>query len=83
MKNFFKRFTKYSFWVSLSGAVVILLNAFGKAFGFSVENKIVEDCIMAIAGVLVVLGVVGGVVGNKSADKTDEKQDEKSEMDNE
>ena len=64
MKNFFKRFTKYSFWVSLSGAVVILLNAFGKAFGFSVENKIVEDCIMAIAGVLVVLGVVGGVVGN-------------------
>ena len=69
MKKFFKRFSKYSFWVSLSGAIVILLNAFGKAFNFSIENKVVEDCIMAIAGVLVVLGVVGGVAGKTDEDE--------------
>ncbi len=56
MKNFFKKFRSYSFWVSLSGAVIILLNAFGRAFGFKIENQIVEDCIMAVAGLLVVLG---------------------------
>lgn len=56
MKNFFKKFRSYSFWVSLSGAIIILLNAFGRAFGFKIENQIVEDCIMAIAGLLVVLG---------------------------
>ena len=71
MKKFFKRFSKYSFWVSLSGAIVILLNAFGKAFGFSIDNKVVEDCIMAVAGVLVVLGVVGGVAGKTDKDKND------------
>lgn len=64
MKNFFKKFSSYSFWVSFSGAILILLNAFGKAFGFSVENQVVEDCIMAIAGVLVVLGVVGNINKN-------------------
>ncbi len=56
MKNFFKKFRSYSFWVSLSGAIIILLNAFGRAFGFKIENQIVEDCIMAVAGLLVVLG---------------------------
>lgn len=60
MKNFFQKFKDYGFWVSLAGAVVLLLNCFGKAFGFSVQNQVVEDCIMAIAGVLVVLGIVTG-----------------------
>ena len=67
MKNFFKRIGDYGFWVSLSAAVVILLNAFGKAFGFEIENQVVEDCIMAVAGLLVVLGFVSMNVS--SADK--------------
>lgn len=79
MKNFFKKFTKYSFWVSLSGAIVILLNAFGKAFNFSIENKIVEDCIMAVAGVLVVLGVVGGAAGQKTKENDDETQNSETD----
>ena len=83
MKNFFKRITKYSFWVSLSGAVVILLNAFGKAFGFSIDNKIVEDCIMAVAGLLVVLGVVGGAVGQKNDSDNEDKTDDKTNENNE
>ena len=82
MKKFFKRFSKYSFWVSLSGAIVILLNAFGKAFGFSIDNKVVEDCIMAVAGVLVVLGVVGGVAGKTSENKN-ENDEENNDKENE
>ncbi len=82
MKKFFKRFSKYSFWVSLSGAIVILLNAFGKAFGFSIDNKVVEDCIMAVAGVLVVLGVVGGVAG-KTGENKNENDEENNDKENE
>ncbi len=58
MKKFFKKMGDYNFWVSLSAGVVILLNAFGAAFGFSIKNQIVEDCIMAVAGMLVVFGIV-------------------------
>ena len=58
MKKFFKKMGDYNFWVSLSAGVIILLNAFGTAFGFSIKNQIVEDCIMAVAGMLVVFGIV-------------------------
>ncbi len=70
MKNFFKKIRSYSFWVSLSSAVIILLNALGKAFGFSIQNQVVEDCIMAVAGVLVVLGIVS--MNKKESDKSNQ-----------
>ena len=58
MKNFFKKLGDYNFWISLSAGAVILLNALGNVFGFSIKNQIVEDCIMAVAGMLVVFGIV-------------------------
>lgn len=58
MKNFFKKFRSYNFWISFSGVLIIALNAFGKIFGFSIENQAVEECILSFAGVLVVLGIV-------------------------
>ncbi len=53
-----KNFKSYGFWTALAGAVVVLINALGKCFGFAVEEQIVTDIVMAIAGVLVVFGVV-------------------------
>ncbi len=58
MKNFFKKFKSYGFWVSLSAAVIVLLNALGRAFGFSIDEKIVDDVVMSLASLLVVLGIV-------------------------
>lgn len=58
MKNFFKKMKSYSFWASLSAAIIILINSLGNAFGFSIENQLVEDIIMSFAGVLVVIGLV-------------------------
>lgn len=58
MKNIFKRMKKYSFWVGFCGALLVLINALGRAFGFSIENQVLEDCIMAFAGILVVFGIV-------------------------
>ena len=48
----------YGFWTALAGAVVVLVNAIGRAFGFFVEEEIISNIIMAIAGVLVVFGIV-------------------------
>ncbi len=58
MKNFFKKIKSYGFWVSLSSALVLLSTSLGKAFGFEIENKIIEDIVMAVAGVLAVFGIV-------------------------
>lgn len=55
LKNLIKT---YGFWTSLAGAVVVLVNAVGKACGFKIEDKLITDIIMAVAGVLVVFGVV-------------------------
>ena len=86
MKNFFKKFQSYSFWVSLSGAVIVLLNALGRAFGFEIENQIVEDVIMSVAGVLMVLGVVSmkgsANTSKKDNDKNDSNEDVAKTEDN-
>lgn len=53
-----KSYKTYGFWTALAGAVVVFLNALGDCFGFSIDNEIVSNVIMAIAGLLVVFGVV-------------------------
>lgn len=58
MKNFFKKIKSYGFWVSLASALVLLATALGNAFGFEIENKIIEDVVMSVAGVLAVFGIV-------------------------
>lgn len=58
MKNFFKKIKSYGFWVSLSSALVLLATSLGNAFGFEIENKIIEDVVMSVAGLLAVFGIV-------------------------
>lgn len=62
MKNMFK---SYSFWTALSGAIVLLVESIGRAVGFIPNGDIINDIIMAIAGVLVVFGVVSAPNKNK------------------
>ena len=84
MKKFLNNFKSYGFWVSLSGALIILANAIGRAFGFSIENQLIEDLIMSIAGVLLVLGIVTKVDDeNKEDDEKncEDEQDESGDLD--
>jgi len=73
-----KNFKSFGFWTALAGAVTMLASALGKCFGFSVDNQVVTDVIMAIAGVLVVLGVVTmpkkESTKNNETDETPEKE---------
>ena len=77
MKNFFRRFKSYSFWLTFSGACVLIANSLGNAFGFHIQNKVIEDCIMGVAEALVLLGVVTMDSGNKNdengGDETNDK----------
>lgn len=52
------RFKSYTFWVSLSSAVIILAQSVASLFGFTFETSLIENSIMAVCGVLVVLGIV-------------------------
>ena len=58
----------YTFWTSLSAAVILLVNSLGNMFGFKIEDEIISNIIMSICGVLVVLGVVNAPT-KKSADE--------------
>ena len=82
MKNKIK---SYSFWTALSGAVVVLLQAIGDCFGFSIQSELVSGIIMAIAGVLVVFGVVSmpnkdGSIDKESEGQTENQAEENSEQ---
>ena len=77
-----KIFKSYGFWTALSGALVMLINAIGKCFGFSVEEQIISDIVMAVAGVLVVFGVVAMPKGENTKKEQDENQTETDEKEN-
>ena len=55
LKNLIKT---YGFWTSLAGAIVVLVNSICRIFGFEIEDKFISDIVLAVAGVLVVFGVV-------------------------
>ena len=72
-----EKLKSYSFWSALSGAMVIFVNALGKIFDFSVEDELISGLIMAIAGVLVVFGVVTMPSSkNESQDSFSQKQED-------
>lgn len=67
MKNLFK---KYSFWTALAGTVGLLFVSLNKIFGWTISISAIEELIMAICGILVVLGIV-----NKPTSKTKNKDE--------
>lgn len=77
------RMKTYSFWVALSGAIVVLVQAVGRLVGFVANADIISNIVMAIAGVLVVLGIVSSPIEkelNKTEDET-EKDSKNSKKD--
>lgn len=76
-----KKIRSYSFWVSLTSAIVILLQSFGKILGFEIENSKIENLIMAICGVLVVFGVV--VMPNNNSNETFPEETETDDVESE
>ena len=67
-----KRFKQYSFWVSLSGAIILFVQVLGRLFNFIPNNELINDLIMSFAGILVVLGIV-----SKPTDEDDDNTNKK------
>lgn len=66
-QKFKQAISSYNFWTTLAGALALIASAIGKAFCVKIEEQIVTDIVMAVAGVLVAVGIV-----HKPADKTAE-----------
>ena len=71
-----EKIKSYSFWTALSGAVVVLLQAIGKCFGFSINSEVVSGLIMAVAGILVVFGIVSMPSKNDKSQNTNGEEGE-------
>lgn len=52
------RFKKYSFWVALMGAIVLLIENLASVFGFEFNKTIFESIFLSVCGILVVLGII-------------------------
>lgn len=58
MFNLKNKVKNYGFWMSLTGAVILMLQTFGNYCGFSINSVAIESIITSICGVLVVLGII-------------------------
>ncbi|MDD2445774.1 MAG: hypothetical protein PHX09_03070 [Clostridia bacterium] len=70
--KFKDRIKSYKFWVALSASIVILLQALGEAFNFSVSESIINGITLGFCGVLVVLGVIEKPVYEDQNDITED-----------
>ena len=75
MKNLLKKMKSYSFWISLTGALIIFINCLGNIFGFKIENTVIENVIMSFAGILVVFGVVTKDNNNENEEENIEEEE--------
>lgn len=79
-QKFKQAISSYSFWTTLAGALALIGSAIGKAFSLKIEEQIISDIVMAIAGVLVAVGIVT-MPSKKSEKEIAESDDETSPED--
>ena len=56
--NLKDRAKTYSFWVSLTSAIILILKVIGSKFGFEVDAVFVSDLVTSMCSVLVLLGII-------------------------
>lgn len=61
-----KKFKSYTFWMSLVGAFILILQNLGLAFGFAVNEEVIMNIINSVCGVLVLLGIINNPAKNKT-----------------
>ena len=78
MKNNFKN---YKFWLAVLAAVIVLINALGAVFNFSVNEVAITSIATAVLGVFVALGLVNKNSKEENENVTLEKDKTKSNDD--
>jgi len=66
-----EKFKSYSFWMSVTAGVILVLNNFGNVFGFVVESESVTKIVDSICGVLILFGVLTLTKGEEDKNKNE------------
>ena len=53
-----EKFKSYTFWMSVTAAVILVINNIGNVFGFEVDSKVITQIVDSICGVLILFGVI-------------------------
>lgn len=56
--NIKEKVKSYSFWVSLSSALILIIKVIGNKFGFTIDATLASDLITSLCSILVVTGII-------------------------
>lgn len=71
-------YKNYKFWISLLGAVILIVSNVGDIIGFSVDDELLKTLVDSVCGLLVVMGIINNPTkpsDNNIIDDEDDKQD--------
>ena len=52
------RVKTYSFWVSLTSAIILIVKLIGQKYGLNIDETFISDLVTTICGLLVILGII-------------------------
>ncbi|HAJ77698.1 MAG TPA: hypothetical protein DCO89_01340 [Clostridiales bacterium] len=70
------KFKSYSFWMSATAAVILVINNIGKILNFEVDSKIITQIVDSICGVLILFGVISMSKSENKDEKIEGEVDE-------
>lgn len=56
--NIKEKMKSYSFWVSLTSAVVLVVKLIGQKYGLVIDDGFISDLVTSLCGILVILGII-------------------------
>lgn len=69
--NLKNKIKNYGFWMSLSAAIILVLQTLGEALGFKIDDEVIMSVVTSVCGVLIVLGIISNPAsGSGYIDKT-------------
>ncbi len=79
--NIKEKMKSYSFWVSLTSAVVLVVKLIGQKYGLVIDDGFISDLVTSLCGILVILGII--VLPAKKDNKEDKTKSNLTKPDNE
>lgn len=71
-----QKLKSYSFWMSVTASVILVLTNVGDVFGFAVQSEAVTKIVDSICGVLILFGVLTMSTPKESAKQENEQNKE-------
>lgn len=79
--NIKEKMKSYSFWVSLTSAVVLVVKLIGQKYGLVIDDGFISDLVTSLCGILVILGII--VLPAKKDNKEEKTKTNLTKLENE